>query len=197
MDTNSNIVVKYGQLTVDHVEPSRFDSNKFQAQVRQTITRTYKQSGADSLSGSLFNSNEFGDGQSYDEIRVAWIPVPAEKNTKEAVEAQLAKFPAARLMRFLGLKPILSKEQTSSMENGINTKTVAEYIDTQSVKNAEGEQILYKGYPTCRVIKFVTSKVEDIDNREADYITETGDITATSTFEMGNAVAKEAVKEQF
>lgn len=197
MDNDSNIQVKYGPITIDHVEPSRFDDSKFQAQIRQTITRTYKQSGADSLSGALFNTNEFGDGQSYDEIRVAWLPVPAEKNTVEAVEAQLKKFPAARLMRFLGLKPILSNEQLRAMESGINTKTIEEYILSQSVKNPEGEQILYKGYPVCRVVKFVTSKVADIDSREQDYIAETGDVSATSEFQMGAAPVKTAVPEKF
>jgi hypothetical protein len=197
-DLNSNIQLEYGPLTVDHVKASDFDDSKFQAQVRQTVTRTYKQSGADSLSNPLFNSEEFGDGASYDEIRVAWIPVPAEKNTKEAVVAQLAQFPAATLVRHLGLKPILSEEQLRSMENGINTKTIEDYIESQSVKAGDnGPTILYKGLPVTRVIKFATSKVADIDNRELDYIELTGDITETQEFQMGTAKVTEPIKEKF
>lgn len=196
---NSNIKLTYGAITVDHVEPSRFDANKFQAQIRQTVTKTYKQNGSDSLSNPLFKSNEFGEGESFNEIRVAWLPVPAEKNNVEAVKAQLVKFPNARLMRFLGLNPILSEEQTRSMESGVNTKTIEDYVNSQSVKNAEGEQILYKGYPVCRVVKFVTSAVKDVDSRESDYIRETGDVSEkSSAFEMGTAVKQKiAVKEEF
>ena len=195
---NSNIKLTYGAITVDHVEASRYDESKFQAQIRQTVTKTYKQSGADSLSNPLFQSNEFGDGESFNEIRVAWLPVPAEKNTVEAVEAQLKKFPNARLMRFLGLKPILSVEQTRSMEAGINTKTIEDYIASQSVKNADNEQILYKGYPVCRVVKFVTNATKDVDNREIEYIKETGDVSnEASAFQMGNAQTAQPVKEKF
>ena len=182
---NENINITYGAITVDHVEPSRFDSNKFQAQIRQTVTRTYKQKGSDSLSGALFNANEFGDGEAFAEIRVTWLPVPAEKATKEAVEAQLVKFPNAQIMRFLGLKPILSDEQLRSMESGVNTKSIEQYANDQAIPGVN-----YKGYAVCRVVKFVTSKVADIDNRETDYIAETGDVSEqASTFEMGTKVA--------
>jgi len=187
MKNENNVSIAYGPITVDHVKPSDYNAEKIQAQIRQVLTRTYKQKGSDSLSESLFDDKEFGDGASFTETRVTWISVPAEKASQEEVEAQLAKFPKARIMRFLGLKPILSEEQLTSMENGVNTKTIADYANDQAIPDVN-----YKGYAVCRVVKFATSAVADVDNREIDYIAETGDISeqnAETTFEMGQKTA--------
>lgn len=178
-NSDSNLVKAESKITVDEVKPHiSGNEKKAQAQIRMTVSTTYPEAGVgNSLNDSIFGTEEFGfdEGQTYDEKRVAWIDVPSS-HTKESVEAQLAKFPEARIYRVLSLEPILTEQQKRAMETGLSRNqkneviTMQHYKDAQQVINPEtGEAILYNGLPQYRIVAFSAKAKADVDMRPAQY----------------------------
>lgn len=196
MESN-NKTISFGAITVDKVQEMKYKPGFFEAQVRQIVKSEYKQAANDSLGSNIYTVDEVNAGQAnadgtYNETRVDWISVPAGQ-TAAQVEAKIATVKGAKIMRYLGLKPILSEQQLRSMESGVNDLTPEAYIAKQAIPGVE-----YKGFPTCRVTRFVATNVPDVDNRERDYIELTGDVSATTEFQMGTAkVEAPAVAEKF
>lgn len=166
MKAQNSIRNSYSKITVDSVGPS-LNVKKHQAQIRQTVTALYPGARANnSLSDKLFEPENFGLGESYDEVRVTWIPVPIG-TTIEEVQAKLAKHPNARLVRTLSLNPILSEEQIQAMEQGVSDKTMEDY-KAKFIVDPSGAAVLYKGHKQYRHIAFRTEAVADVDLRESD-----------------------------
>lgn len=171
-----------GQITVDTIREHLSNGKKERAQLRMVITSTYPEAQVgNQLNDSVFSFDDFGfgNGNSYEEKRVAWIDVP-KGTTKEQVEAQLKKFPNARLFRILSLEPVITDEQKRAMRNGISFYTdeqgnrlpVTEeyYASVQRVVNGEtGEVIDYNGLPQYRVIGFSVAGKKDIDLRPEQF----------------------------
>lgn len=184
MNVVSNLQKTYGRITVDSVGPS-LNTKKAQAQVRQIVTTLYPGArAASSLSDGLFKDADFGVGESYEEARVTWIPVPLG-TTKKQVEAQLAKHPNARLVKTLSFYPVLSDEQKRAIDTGLSTKTMAEY-EEEVVLDSEGTPVKYKGRTFHRAINFRATQVEDIDLRESQL----------ADFEVLKMAGKAGVAEQ-
>ncbi len=184
-ENKSGIVKAFGPITIDNVGPS-LNPKKWQAQVRQIVTSKYPAArGNNSLSDGLFPASTFGVGQEYEEVRVTWIPVPV--NTKmNAVKAQLAKFPEARLVKTLSLRPILSEEQIRAMETGLSDKTEEDYAE-KFVVDGDGNPTLYHGHKQYRNISFSQTAKEDVDLRAED-------LADMKPVKMGKAATKAASK---
>lgn len=169
-NTSNQVQVTFGPISIDKVEVNPYKDNRFQAQVRQTVTKHYPGGRPnDSLSDALFNAEEFNfEPTSYDEIRVAWIDVPLN-STLEQVQAKLREFPNAKIKKFLSLHPILTDEQKAAMESGLTDKTVEDFAEKQMIINPDlNAPAFYKGHPQYSVKKFVTTAQPDVDTREAD-----------------------------
>jgi hypothetical protein len=167
----NRIQVVFGPVTVDSVGPGLNGEVKHRAQLRQKVDKIYPSGGThDSLTDALFNVDEFNlkQGSTYSENRVAWIDVPVG-TTVEGVQQKLAGFPEARLVKHLSLNPILTEEQASAIQNGLNDLTIEKVAAKQVVKDEEENIRDYKGYLQYRVVKFATTAKEDVDSREADY----------------------------
>lgn len=128
--TNNGITKTFSTISVDGINQSPYNPNKFSAQVRQQVTTTYPAMRVgNSKTGGLFDLSEFNipDGQSYTSTRVAWIPVPAGKTVEEVV-AQLATRPDARIYREISfnLADVLTDEQIGAVNAGLTTMSVLE-----------------------------------------------------------------------
>ena len=178
----------FGPITVDKVEVNSFNSKVWQAQLRQEVTTTYPAARAhDSLSDGLFEAGEFGEGQSYVEKRVTWLPCPID-STKEQVEEILRQNIDAVLHKTLSMEPILSAEQVNAMETGLSDQTPEDYAE-KNVKDQEGETVLFAGHPFYRSIKFKKAYITDVDLRSSQ-IDESGAVQMT-----GAPAAVEATAE--
>ena len=187
-EASSNITRKDTPITVDEIRPHLRNDKKEVAQIRNTVESTYPEAQVgNSLNGSIFGDDEFGfgDGNTYEEKRVAWIDVP-KGTTKEQVAARLKQFPSARIYRVLSLTPILTDEQKRAMENGISNYTDPdtgeikpcdmEYYkrrqmvptpDTMNLPEDQRQPLLYNGYVQYRVTFFSPEGQEDEDHRPA------------------------------
>lgn len=174
-------------VTVEKLIPHLSSEKKVQAQIRMTVNTTYPEAKVgNSLNASIFGADEFGfgDGQNFDEKRVAWIDVPAAI-TLAQVREKMATIKDARLYRTISLEPILTEEQVRAMDTGLSTRTDKDGVVTpidmdyykdrqvvrQSTENPEdvGEIRLYKELPQYRVIAFSDNSKADIDLRPAQY----------------------------
>lgn len=168
---NSGIKSVDSPITVDGLKAHLSNPKKQQAQIRMIVTKTYPDGKAgNSLNDSIFTNDAFGfgEGSSFEDKRVTWIDVPAEL-TKAEVEAQLKKYPNARLYKVLSydINDVLTEEQKSAMESGLSSKTLDDYKEALCVKNAEtGEVIMHNGKEQYRTIGFSISGKEDVDLRE-------------------------------
>lgn len=168
----SRIKMEFGPITVDEVKASQFNEQKQQAQLRQIVKKIYPSANvADSLTDPLFNQEEFNfssEGRVFEEARVTWVDVPNGK-TAEDVLAKLKDSPLARLVKHIGLNPILTDEQAMAIQNGLNGITIESIAAKQVVKDEEENIRPYKGYLQYRVVKLSTKGKEDIDTREEDF----------------------------
>lgn len=156
----------FGPITVDKVEVNSFNDKVWQAQLRQEVTVTYPAARAhNSLSDGLFAADQFGEGQSFVEKRVTWLPCPID-TTVEVIEEILRQNADAVLHKTLSMEPILSEEQINAMETGLSDQTPEDYAE-KNVKDADGETLLYAEKPFYRNISFKTSFIKDNDLRSS------------------------------
>lgn len=179
VDRGNGIKATYGPITVDHVEPSQFNDEKWQAQVRQLVTTMYPaQRNHDSLSDGLFEPDAFGEGQDFPEKRVTWIPVPAGTSVED-VKTLLAQVPEACIQKTLSLEPILSDEQINAMSNGLSDMTMDGYKE-KCVKDTNDNIVLYAdAAPFYRSTKFKLTFEEDVDLRSAQFDVLQGAVSLT------------------
>lgn len=110
----------YSKITVDSVDAS-LKAGLMQAQLRQTVTRSLPSARvSNSLKDTIYSDAELGiKATDFDEVRVAWIEVPVGSTTA-TVQAQLDKFPNAKLRRFLASNIITSDDQESVAKTGLS-----------------------------------------------------------------------------
>lgn len=175
----------FNPITIDKVGPQRIpqtdamgnevapivNTEKWEAQLRQVVTKEYPgRAGSDGIADALFVPEELGgESQSYEEVRVTWIPVPAN-STEESILARLNQCEHPKLNKFMSLnvEKLLSSAQKRSMETGLNTLTVADYKERLAIQDGKGNKVLYNGMEQYRTIKFFKSFVEDVDMRSAE-----------------------------
>ncbi len=143
--SNSGIVRTFSAITVDSVEQSPYEKGGkvvYQAQIRQTVTTTYP--GArigNSMTASIFDTDAFGfEGQTYTSQRVTWLTVP-EGTTVEQVEAQLAKFPNARIWSKYSNKveDVMTEEQHYAVKSG--QQDLAFFMDKLVIRDRNGNDL--------------------------------------------------------
>ena len=136
-----------------------------QAQIRQTVTTEYPSAriGNSLIVGGLFAENEFNlaPGQSYESIRVTWLPVPAG-TTVEEVQARLATLPNARIQVILShnLEDVLTDEQKAAVRAEL--VTMEKLAENHVVKDSEGNVVQPVQYKSTF---FAANATEDIDLR--------------------------------
>lgn len=119
------------KIAVDSIGTSLKSDELGQAQIRQTITRSYDAiQTSNSLKDALFSPEELGiKSQDYIENRVTWVDC-AKDATIEDIAKQLAKFPDARIVKMLSSTPILSDTQENVYKNGLrDTETSKSFTD--------------------------------------------------------------------
>ncbi len=161
---------------------------------QERVTEYAAAKGGNELTDSLFASEDFGSGQTFDSKRTALVKVPKGKIQAE-VEAKLKAFPDAVIYRILSndIMDVLSEDQKAMLGNDGN-KTIEEYKEDKSVKapNADGEleEILdSNGRVQYRSLFYSSVAKEDIDYRVAGRTsiineTELTDATAAVTADM-------------
>ena len=201
--TPSAIKRTESMIEVEEVNPHISNAKKMQAQIRMVVQTTYPEAQVgNSRNESIFNAKDFGfgDGETYDENRVAWIDVPIG-STVEGVQAKMDGFPEARIYRILSLTPTLTNEQVRAMENGFS-KYVDEdgvekpidmnfYMNKQRIPSpAEDVDFAdFKGLPQYRTTFFSSDGKEDIDTREEEYATYRNE----ESFKLDEAPTKEEI----
>jgi len=179
---NSNGISKkttVGPLKLERVYKNQYQKEGTQtAEFKQTVTTVSSypsKSVASSLEDNLFTAEDCGfESQDYTNksTRVAWLNVP-ESLTEEQVRAKLESNPNAMIQRHYSNHPILSSQQEYGIKSGLTTKdAIAESQLLRYPKGSEneGEVILDRetGKPIYKIDVFRTSKVEDVDTRNAD-----------------------------
>lgn len=173
-------VIEKGQLTVTSVDPNKYNSSQYQAELKQTIkvktVYTGKEGGTD-LQDSL-TDDEFVKKQEYssEQVRVAWVGCNPT-DTVESVAAKLAKYPEANIYRISSLYPILDDNQRSAIKAGIGGVTVDTFAGTQlslaKVTDENGETQLalrtMNGYPVYTRTLFSLKGKEDVNMIEEDF----------------------------
>jgi hypothetical protein len=143
----------------------------------------------------LFDGVDFGEPKEYPEERVAWLKVP-KGTTVEEVEKTLKKYPNACIYKILSSNPILTSSQKQSMENGLNTLTIADYAEKQKVIDTKtGKAALFNGKEQYRVTFFSKNLKEDEDNRLGGTQIATPQTTHTSEEVAAEKAAKEDMQE--
>lgn len=188
VEIGNGIKQSFGAITVDSVGPNQYNQDKWQAQIRQEVSTIYPAARPhDSLSDGIFDASSFGEGQTYIEKRVTWVPVP-KGTTAQQVQARLKQTPDAVLHKTLSLKPILSEEQVNAMSTGLSSMTEDDYAE-KAVKDANGNIVLYANqFPQYRSIKFKRNFAADTDLRSADYDELTGRIQMAESAPVGQTV---------
>lgn len=152
-------VVTSGPISLDKIDKSNFQKpGTLTAQIRQdVITVSYYPSKkiSNEMQANVFSNEDFGfEPQVFEskETRVAWFPVP-EKITVEEVKIKLAAAVAngACIYRVLSHEPILSKDQTYAIEQGIKTKD--DFANSQVVRYPENTETLEKGIANTLTLK--------------------------------------------
>lgn len=125
------------KITVDSIGDSLKSDKIGQAQIRQTIIRSYDAiQTSNSLKDALFTPEELGiESTDYTENRVTWVEC-AKDATVEDIQKQLAKFPQARIVKILSSSPILSDTQENVYKNGLRDTITAKPFTDFITKNA-------------------------------------------------------------
>lgn len=166
LEVQGGLIIQYSPITVDAIltpeDSARYniETKKHRVQLRQTVTTKYPQS----RGNALFRAAEFGDPQSFVEKRVTWLDVP-EGTTAEEVLSRLNEMDTPTLVKILDLKPIISESKMRAIENGFNTKTLADYAQDYVRKSDTNEPVPFAGRHQYREIVFSDSFVEDTDHR--------------------------------
>lgn len=113
------------------------------AELKQTVkTVSYypSKSVSNDMQDNVFGTEQFGyQDHKYEneEVRVAWINVPADA-TEDSVMEQLNKFPNATLYKVLSNKPILTSDQKYAVEAELTTKDIL--AASQVIRYGEGAE---------------------------------------------------------
>lgn len=195
MTTNTNGITKtFSAISVDSINQSPYNAEKFTAQVRQTVTTTYPSMRVgNSKTAMLFDLEDFNlpDGQSFNSTRVTWIPVPAG-TTVEQVVARLASAPQARIYRQISyqLADVLTSEQIGAVNAGLTTMAVLE--DKLRVRKSDGTEL--EGRPQYSQNFFSTVAKADDDFRPAEERTDVPEQTNTDALAAAKAKVEETAK---
>lgn len=202
---------KFSEITVDLIKPS-LKKGVNEVQLRQVVTKQYAGiNSANSLSDALFSIDELGvKGEDYKENRVIWQIINKE-TTKTDVEARLALFPNARIMRTLSNYPILTEEQKNVITNGLKGEAFNSFCvdnqieadvwnddcrkvlqskieDNQIVKNSDTKEvILYNGAKQYKFLALSLEGKPDLDLRKPE-LSNTESIQITNTVEVTEKV---------
>lgn len=119
--------ISFSKITVDSITDSLKAGLK-QAQLRQTVTRSLPSARvSNSLKGNIYSNTQLGiTANDYEEVRVAWMEVPANA-TVASVTKDLEAYPEARLVRFLSSTPILSDDQILVAKNGLRGPALTDF----------------------------------------------------------------------
>lgn len=168
----NGIKLHYMPVVVDDVKPIegvRKDGTPFtndktdRAQLRQVVKKEYPATQVSTkMRDNLFAIDEFGDGNSYEEARVTWIPVP-KGTTKKKVEEMLKKFPQATIYKVLSSDPVLDETDERALENGLTE--IEDIMDRQRVVDENEIPVLYHGMEQYRKVFFSKTFRNDVDNR--------------------------------
>lgn len=160
------------EVTVDKIVENSYKENEDQAQLRQQIIKSYPSSngGANDRQDSLMDSDDFGEGKTFTENRVVFIPVP-KGTTKEQAEAALKKYDSPCIKRVLATEPIM----TSSDIGFLNSLSDEDYQDAEErihnsqIINDENGEIVTDTYGRTmyRRLFFSQENVEDEDQRKS------------------------------
>lgn len=155
------------KVTVDHVMDGLNESYA-QAQLRQVISTTYGKAQPESeFQENVFNDEDFGETQTFQENRIAWIKVPVG-TTAEQVQSKIDANPQARIYKILSNDIILSNEQKVAMTSGLTSKTRQDYIESQMVRDNEGNQVFHNGKAQYSAKFFSVSGKADEDRRSGN-----------------------------
>lgn len=144
-------------------------SKKPQVEVRQEVITSYPSAKlGNRLADPLFTDEEAGiTSQNFTETRVTWIPVGNITDIAK-VEAKLKSLVGARIYKTLSLKPILTENDLSAINNGLTT--FEHKAEKQRVTDKDGNFVDYKlGVPQYRRLAFSAKAHEDVDLRDADF----------------------------
>lgn len=124
----------YSKITVDSINPEGFKGLPV-AQLRQTITRSLpKVQVTSSLKKSIYSDAELDiTSNDYVETRVSWMEVK-KGATVESVQADLDKFPKAKLIRFLASSIILDDNQARVAKQGLSNTDTSKSLDSFNEK---------------------------------------------------------------
>lgn len=144
--TNSEVIVDITKspITISRIYKSEFQKDDtLTCELKQTVTTVSKyptKSVANSLSDSLFGTDDFGfEKQEFTSERtnVAWILVPLG-TTQEEVQRRLDAAPKATLYRIVSNRPILTDQQKYAIKNGITTLDV--FANAQIIRHGNDEE---------------------------------------------------------
>lgn len=158
---------KFSKIWVDSIVESQY-KNALQAMLKQKVTTTKvypKNKLGSSLDATIFEE-EPGAEFSNDSTRVYFLKLPVGMETKEQVEAHLAKFPNLHLVRTLSYSPILSNEDISMMEKG--DLKMEDKARSQAIRDENNNLILHQGKVQYKRICLSLEYTEDIDKRKSE-----------------------------
>jgi hypothetical protein len=149
------------RIVVESVEPNTFKPEIAQAMLRQIVTSHYAARSV--TTGGLYDEADFNlETQDFENNRVAWIDVPLTATVAE-VQAKIDAMPNSRLQKTLSMKPILTTNQLIGIQRGLTTmEAIAE---KQTVRDEDGNIILWNGKPQYRINSFNASGAADVDLR--------------------------------
>lgn len=141
--TESGIVLTYGAITVDHVKEHEYKKGMFQAQLRQTVEKTYPAARiTNDKSDNIFDLEEFDieEGETYESERVCWIPVP-EGATKKSVQKRLDDIKEARIWREIAdeVELVLTDGQLNAILSDDFEITKEDFEERYLVRDRNGE----------------------------------------------------------
>jgi hypothetical protein len=142
---------EFGKITVDSVDENPYKEGQYQAQIRQTVTKIYPGGGIGNSNADLLfedDADETPDGQSFESIRVTWLPLAKERSVSD-IQKQLRKSPDANIWKIISddVEDILTEEQLVAAENekyeGID---IPFYEEKFLIKGKDGEDLETDGY---------------------------------------------------
>jgi hypothetical protein len=190
MERNNGPRVEFGDITITKVMEGKSATSDI-AVLAQPINTVYPaaQAGNDKAD-SLFDTADFGDGQSYASTRNAIIKVP-KGTTVEQVQTKMDNLPDARIYRELSfdIEDVLTDNQKSMLAQGLSTMSLEEYKENKAVKNSETQaKVLVDGKVQYRSLYFAATAKADIDHRDSVSVAAERTVIAT---ENSEAIATE------
>lgn len=130
-----------------------------------------------SIDDKIFNEKDFDTKpQTFtnEETRTFFLNVPSHMDTVEKVQEHLKQFPMLHIWKMKANKPILSKEDEITIEQG--KLTMEKKAEAQVIRDEKGKLILYMNKIQYKRYCISTQFKEDVDERDSDanniYLTE-------------------------